>query len=149
MDKQKADLKKLIKPLIKECIMEFFVEQGLTKVISEAKQAAPSAPAPQKKTAVVMPRANPMGQVIEAKAAESKNVIIKELKQAGIMTEKFNPFANTHALDEAQAAPVDNERSRALNPLRDIDPSDPGVDISGIMGIAAGQWKAHLGRKNK
>ena len=44
MDKQKAELKKLIKPLIKECIMEFFVEQGLTKVIAEAKQATPGPP---------------------------------------------------------------------------------------------------------
>lgn len=147
MDKQKAELKKLIKPIIKECIMEFFVEQGLTKVIAEAKQAAP-APV-QKKAPVVMPRGNPMGQIVEAKAAESRNIIVKELKQAGIMTDKFNPFANTQALDEAQAAPVQNERAMAMNPLRDIDPSDPGVDISGIMGIAAGQWKAHLGRKNR
>lgn len=147
MDKQKAELKKLIKPLIKECIMEFFVEQGLTKVIAEAKETT-TAPV-QRKAPVVMPRSNPVGQIVEAKAAEAKNVIVKELKQAGIMTDKFNPFANTQALDEAQAAPVQSEKARALNPLRDIDPNDPGVDISGIMGIAAGQWKAHLGRKNK
>jgi hypothetical protein len=30
-----------------------------------------------------------------------------------------------------------------------VDPSDKGVDISGIMNMAAGKWKAHMGGKGK
>ena len=29
-------------------------------------------------------------------------------------------------------------------PLSDIDPSDPGVDISGIVGLAGNRWAAHM-----
>jgi len=28
------------------------------------------------------------------------------------------------------------------SPLGDVDPGDPGIDISGIMGLGAAKWKA-------
>jgi hypothetical protein len=62
-----------------------------------------------------------------------------ELKKKGLLTNKFDPFAGTKPLTESQAS--GNGMAR--------DPQDQGVDISGIMEIAAGNWKAHLGRKNK
>ena len=44
---------------------------------------------------------------------------------------------------------VNEVRVDPRGPLKDIDPTDPGIDISGIMDIASGKWKAHMGGKGK
>ena len=50
-------------------------------------------------------------------------------------------FEGTTPLSSGGSA---NKGPQAQGPLSDIDPNDPGVDISGIIGMAGSNWAAHM-----
>jgi hypothetical protein len=141
----KKELKSLIKPIIKECIREVLMEEGLRKVVNESVTAQPVA-----KQVSAPPVAQKQVHLQEQqKVKELKREILHKIGKSGYSSTGFDPFGGTAPLAEGQAPQVASAEMSAMNPLRDIDPNDPGVDISGIMGIAAGKWNAHMGRKNK
>ena len=141
----KKELKSLIKPIIKECIREVLMEEGLRKVVSESV-----APQPTARPVSAPPVVQKQVQLQEQqKVKELKREILHKIGKSGYSSVGFDPFGGTTPLAEGQSPQMSSAEMSAMNPLRDIDPNDPGVDISGIMGIAAGKWNAHMGRKNK
>lgn len=138
MDKE--TLKDILKPILKESIREVLLEEGLLKMLSEVK-------ATEVKQAVKKPTyskefvkdVKPITETRNSEQQENIQRVRNELKKKGLLTNKFDPFAGTTPLTEAQAA--GNGVGR--------DPEDKGVDISGIMSIAADKWQAHLGGKRK
>jgi len=131
----KEELKKIIKPLIKECIREVLMEDGLKNIISEAQASSQ----PIEKQQVTFKTEKPI-------LTENRKKLLDEIGKSGYMTNKFDPFANTVPLTEAQAS----NKGPSTGPLKDVDPSDPGVDISGIMsGSNQKIWKALVGGKSK
>ena len=141
----KKELKSLIKPIIKECIREVLMEEGLRKVVSESVTAQPVA----KQVNSPNVAQKPVQLQEQQKVKELKREILHKIGKSGYSSTGFDPFIGTVPLSEGQSPQVGNSEMSAMNPLRDIDPNDPGIDISGIMGIAAGKWNAHLGRKSK
>ena len=131
----KAELKKIIKPLIKECIREVLIEQGLSKMISESVDIAPI----QQTQTIKKQSAQDNRPVIN----EARKKMLEEIGKSGYMNSRFDPFANTAALTEAQAS----DGAASHGPLSNIDPSDPGVDISGLMNGNKNVWKALVGGK--
>lgn len=129
----KDELKKIIKPLIKECIREVLMEDGLRNILSEAQ----ATPTHIQKQATVSQK--PI-------VTEARKKMLDEIGKSGYMNNKFDPFANTTPLTEAQAS----NRGPSTGPLKDIDPSDPGVDINSLMGGSNKKiWKALVGGKAK
>ena len=147
----KETLKTILKPVLKECIEEILAEQGLLKVLAEAQNVEVVKEEVRKdikkeelkNNIKKMIDATP--QVVKQTVNETQERMKKELKQAGLLTKAFDPFAGTKALTEAQAS----DTAGAKGPLAGIDPNDKGVDIGGIMNMAAGRWKAHMGGKSK
>ena len=131
----KAELKKIIKPLIKECIREVLIEQGLSKMISESVDIAPI----QQTQTIKKQSTQDNKPVIN----EARKKMIEEIGKSGYMNSRFDPFANTTALTEGQAS----DGGASHGPLSGIDPSDPGVDISGLMNGNKNVWKALVGGK--
>jgi hypothetical protein len=133
------ELKTILKPLIKQCIREVLMEEGFNKVLAETKNEAFSETKPinevAKKEAVKKEPSN---------FNENRKKMLDEIGKAGYISKNFDPFAGSKPLTEAQAS-----GAPASGPLSQVDPADPGVDISGIMNMAAGKWKAHLGGKSK
>jgi len=137
MDKE--TLKDILKPILKESIREVLLEEGLLKMLSEVK-------ATEVKQSVKKPTyskefikdVKPIAENVKTEQQEAHDRMRNELKKKGLITNKFDPFAGTKALTEAQASGNGG-----------ADPQDPGIDISGIMDIAAGKWQAHLGGKRK
>lgn len=147
----KETLKTILKPVLKECIEEILAEQGLLKVLAEAqnvdvvKEEVKKDIKKEELKSNIKKMIDATPQVVKQAVNETQQRMQQELKQAGLLTKNFDPFANTKALTEAQAT----DGAAARGPLAGIDPQDKGVDISGIMNMAAGKWKAHMGGKSK
>ena len=115
---KKQDLKVLIKPLIKECLMEVLVEEGFTKLISETVRVAPQ----------------PVQQIRNQMAQQEKPTSLMETKKKmldAIGSTGFNAFAGTQPLKED----------------KDLMTEDAGVDISKLLENKQ-VWKQTLNAMN-
>jgi hypothetical protein len=133
----KNSLKKVIKPLIKECLTEILYEQGLNKLIEESIKA--------KSREVVKENREEAYEVKEVRfmknAQPNKPNKIQEAKKA--LLEKigkngFDPFAGSTPIqgEEGQIA-------ESINPEVSVLPGiqGSGVDISGLVGQFKQVWK--------
>ena len=126
---KKNELKNILKPLIKECIKEVIFEDGtLSGIISEVVQGLQGTtkqPIVEKK---VIKSNQPSAAVLEARKSleETKRQLQESSGLSGIF-EGTTPMHQSGGKTQHGA-------------LRDQDPSDPGVDISGIMKIAGNAW---------
>ena len=142
---KKQELKKLLKPLIKECIKEVILEEGvLSNVVSEVVQGLG---APRIVEAKGAPAAQQPSVEGVQKAAEQKRAQLNEQKNkllSAISSDAYGGidlFEGTTPLSSGGSTRMEPTQQGALS---DVDPSDPGVDISGILGIAGNRWSAHM-----
>lgn len=141
----KEALKTILKPVLKECLEEILAEQGLLKVLAEAQVTEVKIePKKQEIKKHIQKLVGDAPQVAKKAINETHERMQKELREAGLLNRNFDPFAGTKPLTESQAA-----GAAPVGPLSGVDPQDKGVDISGIMNMAANKWKAHLGGKGK
>jgi hypothetical protein len=135
---KKTELKKLLKPLIKECIKEVIFEDGtLSGIISEVAKGLGNINTSQ---TIVQASSKPKpnfnrvrenlgaGNEIKKHLEESK----KKLENSSGLKGIFEGIQPMH-----QASKKENTQ---YSPLRDRDPGDAGVDITGIMNVAGGAW---------
>lgn len=145
----KVELKKILKPLIKESIKEVLMEQGLINLV---KESITEQPVISQKQTVLQRQKTPLQENLKEKARnealENRKKMLQEIGRSGYVSGGFNPFANTAPIPDSGDM-VNEVKIDPRGPLKDINPHDPGVDISGIMDIAAGKWKAHMGGKGK
>jgi|TARA_R110000824_G_scaffold176720_2_gene355861 hypothetical protein len=133
---KKSELKNIIKPLVKECITEALIEEGLlSNVISEVmKGMSPviteAAPAPERTPVIQEARRERATQ-----AKESRKKLLDAIGK--------DSYGGVDLFEGTTAAPSQQSpESQAGSPLGGIAPGDPGVDISGILGIGGDKWKA-------
>ena len=134
---KKADLKKLIKPLVKECIHEVLIEEGvLSNVVSEvAKGMQTNVVVESKKQDeqlfnedLQMKRSQEEGRL---KLQEHR----KKLLEA-VSTDAYNGVDLFEGTTPMTAQSEPNAGSVDLG-----DPGSSGVDISSLMGGASQVWK--------
>ena len=136
---KRSECKKKVKPIIQECIKEMLYEEGFLSslisevikgtggVIREAKSVPTStAPPPASRKTET--------QEIKKKAAESRKKLLEAIGKDAF--NGVNIFEGTTPMTSGQA-----QGQPASNPLANVAPSDPGVDISSIPG--ANVWR-HL-----
>jgi hypothetical protein len=130
---KKSDLKQLIKPVVKECIHEVLLEEGLlSNVVSEVVKGMNTAP-------LVESRQNaPRQQEVAKESAAARKKMTDHRKRIleAIGTDAYNGidlFEGTEPLShhEPQAGSADLG-----------SPRDAGVDISSIVGDASKIWQA-------
>ena len=138
---KKTQLKQLIKPLVKECIHEVLLEEGLlTEVVAQVAAGMPrqqlveSTPAPrQTEDMFVKQRAQKATQA-KAKLQEHRkkmmDAIGKDAFNGVDLFEGTEPLRQSGTVNEAHRPSV----------LGD-DPTDAGVDISSILGGSSQIWK--------
>ena len=139
---KKAELKKLLKPMIKECIKEVIFEEGiLSNIVSEVAQGLGRPTLVESKQSAVDT------SVEQAETARRQQRAIREQKEqllSAINTEAYGGvdlFEGTAPLSTGGNISSEPEKQ---GPLSGVDPTDPGVDISNIMGIAGNRWAAHM-----
>jgi hypothetical protein len=134
----KNELKKVLKPLIKECIREVIFEEGaLSSVVSEVvkgmgqpivetKQRFPTKQKPQYET--------------DEQAKARLDAKRKKMMDAvgGDAYNGVNLFEGT--------TPAPTQGSSKNGPLSGVDPNDSGVDISSIMNKSSAIWSKMAGK---
>jgi hypothetical protein len=136
---KKTELKKILKPLIKDCIKEVIFEDGvLSGIISEVVQGL-------SKEVIVEQRARPAQQSTPVDTAPVVRQQLTETKKkmlAAIGTDAYGGvdlFEGTRPMSTTGQESVGSHAS----PLAGRDPTDAGIDISGIMAIGnASKWGA-------
>ena len=135
---KKSDLKRLIKPLVKECIHEVLIEEGLlSNVVAEVAKGMQG------------------NLVVESKIKQEDHLFKEDLRM------KHKTSETNAKLEEHRKKMMDSIGSDAYNGVNlfeNVDPmqhgspspgttdlgnpSDSGVDISSLMGGAAKIWQA-------
>jgi hypothetical protein len=123
-------LRKVLKPLIKECIKEIIFEEGVLSSIIREAQGSPAKE--------VIKEDKPFSKFVQEpkenkKLAETRNKMRAAI--AGKIGADFDPFEGTKALSESQAS-----GGPSSSPMAGMDPGDKGVDLSNIPGM--GKWGA-------
>jgi len=134
---KKSQLKRVIKPIVEECINEVLLEKGLlSSIISEVvKGIQPLQQSPVQQRPVM--QENKLMQQQRQELQEQKYEMMKEQKRKLLDAAGFgvDVFSGTEPIEEA--ADPSNGQAGALS---GVAPSDPGVDIAGIMAVANRDW---------
>ena len=134
---KKSQLKRVIKPIVEECINEVLLEKGLlSSIISEVvKGIQPLQQSPVQQRPVM--QENKLIQQQRQELQEQKYEMMKEQKRKLLDAAGFgvDVFSGTEPIEEA--ADPSNGQAGALS---GVAPSDPGVDIAGIMAVANRDW---------
>ena len=138
---KRSELKNIIKPLVKECITESLLEEGLlSNVISEVMKGM---------SPVIMesaPVADPTAGMQKAAMREAQEAKLKQAKQNRkklLDAIGSDSYGGVDLFEGTSPAPAQQSpESQAASPLGGVAPGDPGVDISGILGIGGHKWKS-------
>jgi len=116
---KKSDLKKVLEPIIKECITEMLLEEGLLR--SVVQQITEGIQPQQQQVVVKESSDKPSYEEVKKKT----NKVIEAMKGKRI--------GGTNVFEGTTPAPAQmSAHSQAANPLGGKDPRDPGVDISAL-----------------
>jgi len=135
-------IKKILKPLIKECIKEVMFEDGtLSTIISEVlKGATPQNVVYEAKVPSQIEATQKASQRRNLKLQEQKRQILDAIgREAYNGVDLFEGTTPTKATKEATMSP------QGSSPLDGVDPSDAGVDISSF-GTNSQIWKKLAGK---
>jgi hypothetical protein len=134
---KRSDLKKIVK----DCIKEVLFEEGvLSNLVAEVAFGITKAQA--NLTESKHPEKDPsISQEAKAQGQESrkKKLLDSKRKMLDAMgnSKMSNVFEGTEPLREAGTPGKTNPQS----PLTGRDPTDAGIDISGLFGLAGQRWK--------
>jgi len=121
----KNELKKILKPLIKECIKEVIFEEdgALSHIIKEVAVGMAG-----KQRITEAKQTTP----IPATAPKRNNQQLKQRKKQLLDAIGKDAYGGINIFEGTTPAPAQSSGGRG--PLSDVDGSDPGVDISNLFG---------------
>ena len=126
----KDDLKKVLKPLVKQCINEVLLEEGLLSTVIAEVMKGTGAARIVETTQPVQPKIDNTA----AKEAKRKKLLEQKRKLLdSIGTSAYNGVDLFEGTTPTKASPSQGASQGALS---DVAPNDPGVDISSLMGSA-------------
>ena len=140
---KKSDLKQLIKPIVKECIHEVLLEEGLlSNVVAEVAKGMQG-------NLVVETRKQQPEQLfnenlqMKRKTDDSRQKLKEHRKKLldAVGTNSYNGV-NIFEGTDPMATAGNSTGSPEMPPVLGDDPGDAGVDISSIMGNASRVWQA-------
>ena len=140
---KKSEFKKIIKPIVSECIKESLMEDGLISgIIAEVvKGMATTAPAAK----MVETTPDPVSERMKRNAFNKKQSKQLQEHRSKLMSAVGKDAYNGVNLFEG-TTPVASEKSpsQSSGPMSGQAPSDPGVDISNLFGAVSQHWSAHM-----
>ena len=137
---KKSELKKVLKPIVKECIQETLLEEGLlASVISEVVRGLGTTQQP------IVEQKQDDGEIkkmqLEQKQKRSQKINNTRKKMLdAIGRSSYNGVNLFEGTTPVAKAGSPGEAASPQSPLSGVDPSDAGVDISNLMGNV-NTWK--------
>ena len=132
---KKSDLKQLIKPLVKECIHEVLIEEGLlSNVVSEVAKGL------QGNLVVETQRPAPVRENLQmVRKTRETNVKLQEHRRKMMDSVGRDAYNGVNVFENVE--PIQHNEPQAGS--SDLgNPNDSGVDISALMGDASKIWQA-------
>jgi len=139
----KTQLKKLIKPVVKECIQEVLIEEGLlTEVVAQVASGMSQQPIVENKPKKRNDKLFNEDLQMQRKSREANKKLQEHRKKLldSIGGDAYNGVDLFEGTEPLRSTGTPGE-SHKPNVLGD-DPNDAGVDISSIMGNAGKIWQA-------
>ena len=139
----KAQLKKLIKPVVKECIQEVLIEEGLlTEVVSQVAAGMASQPIVENTQKKKDDNLFNEDLQMRRKSQEVNSKLLEHRKKLldSIGRDAYNGVDLFEGTEPIRSSPSPGNAHRP-SVLGD-DPNDAGVDISSLMGQASKVWQA-------
>ena len=143
---KKSELKKVLKPLIRECVKEVILDEGvLSGIISEVARGfsgnSADTPSPQ----LVEEAQSPVTERMRRNAftgAQSKK--LQEQRKQLMKAVGAQAYNGVDLFEGTTPAPAQGSPLQQAAPLAGVDSSDPGVDISSLFGTVGQNWAAHM-----
>tara|TARA_R100001443_G_C3355226_1_gene177777 strand:- start:1596 stop:2015 length:420 start_codon:yes stop_codon:yes gene_type:complete len=129
---KKDELKKVLKPLVRQCINEVLLEEGLLSTVIAEVMKGTGVTRIVESTQPVQPK------IDNTAAREKKRKHLLEQKKKlldAIGTESYNGVNVFEGTTPTKSAPAPGQ-TQSQGPLSGIASHDPGVDISSLMGSA-------------
>ncbi len=140
---KKSEFKKLIKPIVTECIKESLLEDGLISgIISEVVKGMNTQP------------------IVEAATPPPQDPLLERMRQNAFTTDKKNKldeqrnklmsaigadaYNGVNLFEGTTPAPAETSPTQQAGALSGQPASDPGVDISNLFGSVGNHWGAHM-----
>ena len=131
-----------LKSIIKECVKEILFEEGvLSNLVAEvaygitkAQSTITETPAPQKNSAALQEARQLEEETRRKQLLETKRKMLDAMGSKKLA----NVFEGTEPLKDAGTP----GRINPHGPMSGRDPSDAGVDISGLFSVAGAKWNA-------
>ena len=142
---KKTELRRMLKPLVKECVRETLLEEGLlSNIVSEVVRGF-SPLLTENKTYQPIPdneTTQQQQQILEQQRQELQEEKRRRLKEQKIKMLNATGFGNKifEGVEPLSQGGSDSDSPNG-SALADIDPNDAGIDISGIMAVANRDWK--------
>ena len=141
---KRSELKKIIKPLVMECINEALLsEKGvLSNIVSEVARGISSAPTIVEQKHVEPPREQTNNAISSLRRNRDVSDELKNHRKSLMDSLGKDSYGGVNLFEGVDPAPEQRSAGySAANPLASMDPGDAGVDISGIMALGGSNWK--------
>jgi len=142
---KKSELKNILKPLIKECIKEAIFEDGvlsgiITEVVQGMKVIRTEAPA------TIVPKVSADVQRLQRNAfSEQSKTKLQDHKSKLMAAIGGDSFNGANLFEGTTPAMGESSMTQQAAPMSGVEPTDRGVDISGLLGTVGRNWTAHMG----
>tara|TARA_B100001123_G_scaffold383678_1_gene455798 strand:+ start:7777 stop:8199 length:423 start_codon:yes stop_codon:yes gene_type:complete len=135
---KKSDLKKILKPLIKECLHEVLLTEGLlSNIIMEvSKGLSHNTPIIEQKQPVQKTKTRRVDNNKAEKAAREKLNETRKMLLDAVNKDAYNGIN----VFEGTTPVSSTDPSKPQSSLAGVAPKDPGVDISGIVDLGGKNW---------
>jgi hypothetical protein len=142
---KRDQLKKALKPVIIECVREALYEEGvLSSIISEVVQGLGASVIAESSPRSVAPvRESP--KPVRDNLLPAARAQLKDTRKQLLEAVSAGAYNGVDLFEGVAPAPAPSAPATG-DPLRDADPTDPGIDITGIMSVGGKKWKALSGR---
>ena len=137
---KRSQLKEIIKPIVKECVHETILNDGLlSNIISEVASGLGNQFIVENKETIVPQETNENSFKMEQLKESQKELRKKLLDEIGRGSYNgVDLFEGTSPIRDNGAPSATSQ----ADPLSGQDPDDAGVDISGIVALGGKNWKA-------
>ena len=137
---KRTELKKIIKPLVKECVQETILNDGLlSNIVSEVMQGMGNQFLVENKEQIVPTMSNENSVQLEQlkeRQQETRKRLLDEIGKGAY--NGVDLFEGTTPIRDSG----EPSATAQANPMSGQDPDDPGIDISGIVALGGKNWKA-------
>ena len=143
---KRSELKKLIKPIVKECVQETLLNEGLlSNIVSEVAQGMGNQFLVENKEEIVPAMSNENSVRMEAATARKK-AELQEHKQKLLDQIGKDAYGGIDIFEDTKPLRESKSSGAPTSPLGGDgrEPDDPGVDISGIVALGGKNWKAFM-----